>query len=52
MQVMDFLREAIWPPSLYKRRYHERKTVVAMKTIDLSSTYIYVYADNYQNNIC
>ena len=48
---MDFLGEARWPPSLYNRHYHERKTAVAMETIDHLSTYIYVYVDNYQNNI-
>ena len=49
---MNFLREIRWPRSIYKRRYHERKTAVAMETIDNLSTYIYVFVDNYQNNIC
>ena len=48
---MDFLRETRWPPPLHNRRYHERKTTVAMGTIDQLSTYIYVYVDDYQNNI-
>ena len=48
---MDFLRETRWPQSMHNRRYHERKMAVAMETIDQLSTYIYVYVDNYQNNI-
>ena len=50
-QVMNFLREPRWPSSMYNTRYHERKTAVAMETIDQLSTYIYVYVDNHQNNI-
>ena len=48
---MDFLREARWPPSSHNRRYHERETAVAIDLIDKSSTYMYVYVDNYQNKI-
>ena len=48
---MDFLPEARWPPSSDNRRYHERDTAVAIDLINQSSTYIYVYVDNYQNKI-
>ena len=48
---MDFLREARWPPSSHNRRYHERKTAVAIDLIHQSSTYMYVYVDNYHNKI-
>ena len=37
--------------ALFNRHYHERKTAVVMETIDHLSTYIYVYLDNYQNDI-
>ena len=45
---MDFLQETRWLPSLYNRHYHERKTAVAMETIDQLSTYIYVYVAGVQ----
>ena len=49
---MDFLQEARWLPSLYNRHPHERVTSVAMETIYQLSTYINVYVDIYQNNLC
>ena len=42
--VIDFARKARWLPSSYNRG-----TAVAMEIIDQLSTYIYMFADNYQN---